>query len=735
VTKNEPKILTKDDVESAPETTMEDVATEEEKALSEARRAVSDAVKRTEQDPGALLESDVVEAAALIYRYSPAEWIRIRNSLKSQGILRELDKQVRKASLKLLKGGAASAFSRTGIYQIVDGAICLKKEAQNCLITVPLANFNARIISEQLRDDCSGEEPSRILEIEGLLQTGETLPRILIPSDRYSSMSWVVQGWGPRAVIAAGLSTRDHLREAIQLLSGAVPRHTVLTHLGWRKESKGWIFVHARGAIGHVGQEIDQYRAEDVYLPRELQNYYLPELPTRSVLQKEVRASLGLFELAPDVVTIPLFIAAYRAPLGMVDFSLHISGPTGAGKSELAALSQQHCGAAMDARHLPASWSSTSNALEALLYAAKDSVIVIDDFCPTGSTSDIQRFHRDADRVLRAQGNNSGRTRMMADASLRKTKYPRGLVISTGEEVFRGQSLRARVLNLELGPGQLDFALLSTVQKEAAEGLYAQAYAGYLSWLSKRIDKIHKTLRQETAELRVNAAKNGQHRRIPDIVASLALGLRIFLQFAFDIRAICESDMNRLWKRGWEALLVAGDVQQQYQLSSEPTQRFLELLRSGIASGSAHIASPNGDQPDNAQSYGWRRNTVGTGDHEREEWRPQGKRIGWVDGNNLYLEPDSSYTLAQELTKHTGEGLTIGKTILHKRLRDRKLLRTFEGKRGLTARVTLEGVRQPVLHFHTSDLLEPAQSAQSAQSPQSAEAKDDVDADTEEGTL
>src|SRR5439155_13606589 len=122
-----------------------------------------------------------------------------------------------------------------------------------------------------------------------------------------------------------------------------------------------------------------------------------------------VRTSLALLDVAPDSVTMPLYAGIWRAALGNIDCSLHLYGPTGEGKTELAALAQQHFGAGMDARNLPASWMSTGNALEGLAFLAKDAVMVIDDFCPTGARADIQRYHREADRLLRAQGNKSSR--------------------------------------------------------------------------------------------------------------------------------------------------------------------------------------------------------------------------------------------------------------------------------------------------------------------------------------
>jgi hypothetical protein len=68
--------------------------------------------------------------------------------------------------------------------------------------------------------------------------------------------------------------------------------------------------------------------------------------------------------------------------LGNADFALHLAGETGAFKSELAALHQQHFGCGMNRENLPAAWSSTGNALEVLAFHAKDALLVIDDFAP-----------------------------------------------------------------------------------------------------------------------------------------------------------------------------------------------------------------------------------------------------------------------------------------------------------------------------------------------------------------
>ena len=70
----------------------------------------------------------------------------------------------------------------------------------------------------------------------------------------------------------------------------------------------------------------------------------------------------------------------------------------------------------------------------------------------------------------------------------------------------------------------------------------------------------------------------------------------------------------------------------------------MELLSSALASGRAHVASPDGGAPEAPEAWGWHR----TGDGCKGRWRAQGAQIGWRDGAALYLEPEASYAVAQK---------------------------------------------------------------------------------------
>ena len=314
-------------------------------------------------------------------------------------------------------------------------------------------------------------------------------------------------------------------------------------------------------------------------------------------------------------------------------------------------------------------------------------------------------MNREADRLLRAQGNRAGRQRMRADATLRPPKPPRGLIVSTGEDVTRGQSLRARLLVIEVSPGDIDWGTLGHCQVDAAKGLYAEALAGYSQWMAARYDSLQSGQAEELTELRQAATGSGTHMRTPEITANLALGLKRYLAFGQDIGALPNKRAKALWMRGWQALVDAAQAQDLHQAAAEPANRFIELLRAAISSGRAYVAGLDGGHPDVGERWEWRERASGS--NNESTWVPQGPLAGWVDGENLYLESEASLAAVQDLAGRMGEGLLIGKRTLHKRLHERGwLVSTEKESRGtLSVRRNIAGARRNVLHLLASRVI------------------------------
>lgn len=576
---------------------------------------------------------------------------------------------------------------------------------------VRLTNFTAKIESEVIRDD--GAEITRYYVIEAKL--GGRPRTFQVPSGQYSNMNWATEHLGATAVVYPGTALKDHARAAIQLLSGQPKERRVFSHTGWRKLDSGWAYLHASGAISEAGA-IDGLQVE---LSPPLDIFELPKPPQGDALKASVRTSLGMLDVAPDRVSVPLLAAVYRSVLGPAEFSVHLAGPSGAGKSEIAALAQQHFGAAFTAKRLPGSWSSTGNSLELLAFSAKDTMLVVDDFAPAGSQQDVQRMHRDADRLFRAQGNRSGRQRARPDGSLRPVKGPRGLVVSTGEDVPRTYSVRARIFIVEVDPQDMDWKRLSGMQQAAADGAMAQAMSGYVQWLAGRYQQVLGSLAEETRKLRERASMTPGHKRTPDIVANLAHGFNMFLTFAVEAGSVTAEERADLEERMWKALGQVSEAQCDHQASAEPAQRFIELLRTALVSGQAHVAFVDGSSPANFMSWGWRERESYFGEEKRtSEVVPQGTLVGWTNGIDLYIDADAAVKAIQSIAAATGDAMGIGPRTLTKRLQQRGMLASIDEARGrLTVRKTLQGTRREVLHLKAGSVVDVVAASSDAPQP------------------
>ena len=551
----------------------------------------------------------------------------------------------------------------------------------------PLANFTARIIGDMVLDD--EVEPRREFAVEAEW-SGKNLT-FSVPAAEFGSMGWVLKKLGPQAIIYPG--QHQHTRAAIQWLSGAIKQKRIFSRTGWCRDGADWLYLQAGGALGSEGLRRDV----QVELPGALEHYRIEPAVGAEERSRAIRASLRILSAAPARITWPLLAAVYRAPLGKVDFSLFLAGRSGVFKTALAALCQQHFGAEMDARVLPAHFGSTANSLEELAFQAKDALLVVDDFVPTGGADD-GLLHGTAERLFRAAGNRQGRGRMSGPGRLRPPRPPRALVLATGEQVPRGRSLRARLLIVEVQPGDVDRSVLSECQDAARQGEFAAAMAAYLSWIATRYEDIEKRQQTRVRDLRNRPSQHVSHARLSAAMAELQSGWEIWLQFALEAGAIGEEEHAGLVLRSSEAMAELAAIQAPYQFSGDPSRRFLALLQSALATGQAHIADREGCVPETPSLWGWRRK------FPERKWIGCGARLGWIDGNDLYLDSSASYQAATKAAQL--DPLELSEQTPRRRLHDCGMLATIDGGRQtLLVRRTLDGCSRHVLHRRADDLI------------------------------
>lgn len=571
-----------------------------------------------------------------------------------------------------------------------DGMFRIVRSKSDEPLETRLTNFGAAVTANvQLND---GAEITREFEIEAELLGRRH--RITIPAAEFARMDWPLERMGPAAIVFA--NQREHARNAIQSFSLMAEERVVYTHTGWVNDNDRWLYLHNAGAIGTVGA----VSGVNVRLSGLLSRYEL-KLPTDSkALATAVKSSLKLVDLGPPAISFPLLAATYRSPLGETDFAVHLAGATGVYKSELAALHQQHFGASMTRLNLPGGWSSTGNALEVCSFHAKDALFVIDDFAPQGSTTDLARYHAAADRVFRAAGNHAGRSRLDSTAKLRNPKPPRATILSSGEDIPRNQSVRARLLILELFKKNINVALLTECQQDAREGRYAEAMGGFVQWLAAEHEQKLNWFAEEVAECRTRIFRNAIHARTPDIFANLEAAFKLFLSFALECGAIDQAERDGLRYCCWDALLLAAAEQGKYQLETEPAERFVTILHSLLASGRVHLKARDGGRPNqSAESCGWRTDHSGS-------WSPQGDCVGWAEDDDIYLEPSEAFRAVQLALRDIGHALPVSESTLRKRLHEKGFLASVDPKREtLTIRRSISGMSKAVLHFRRDSVL------------------------------
>jgi hypothetical protein len=266
--------------------------------------------------------------------------------------------------------------------------------------------------------------------------------------------------------------------------------------------------------------------------------------------------------------------------------------------------------------------------LERRAFILKDTLFVVDDYAPSGL--DTREVETKAARLLRSQGNLSGRARLRADLTERPAFPPRGLILATGEQHPPGQSIVARTLLVEVEREHIRFPELSALQGVTAR--LPHAMAGYVSWLASQMDTLPAQLR-ETFDGARTLATSGGHLRVPETLAHLYLGLNAGLWYAEEIGACSPGQAEELCERAWAALLALGRTQGQSVENERPTRRFIRVLLSLLAQGRVVLLDKNAPSGDGR----------GT------------SSLGWQDAEHLYLIPEMAYTEVARVCRDAGE--------------------------------------------------------------------------------
>ena len=346
--------------------------------------------------------------------------------------------------------------------------------------------------------------------------------------------------------------------------------------------------------------------------------------------------------MAPEV-SVPLWCAIYLAPLSaLVDtsFTLWLVGASGAYKSTITALALCHFGT-FDSRHLPASWRDTGNTLERLLFTCKDLPLVIDDWAPGQDSAKSRELEAKAEYIIRAQGNRQGRQRMRADTTVRAGYPPRGLLITTGEQLPSGHSHTARIFSLEVEQPDVDVLFMGTAQDE--QYFYCVAMSHYISWLKEHWQHLKETLPRRWREHRDRAQEGQSHPRMPEVIAGLTMAMELATEYALERGAISNSESEVYRNSAWDIFTRLAAKQSGRIENERPARRFLSILRAMYDQGTAVFGNKEDESPKTPV--------------------PGTFHVGWIDNNNgsslFLLNPEAAINAVKSYSTRGNDPFTV----------------------------------------------------------------------------
>ena len=582
-------------------------------------------------------------------------------------------------------------------YATFDGAFNLITQRKNGPVEVKLCNFIASIDADITKTD--GINKTKCFRVAGRLETGQQLLSIDVQAEHFDKLEWLTANWGAVVQIGVGPRFKDHVAAAIKYHSDP-QQIEIATHTGWIRCGNEFGFLSNSGAISKDGLNPDIVSE----LKGVLADYELPDPDVEMdySVSEIIDCFANVHSSGFGVILLGGVFRSVLSEFNPVKLSIYLQGTTGTYKSALAGCYQSFFGKDFNYSHLPENWSSTGNAIEKKGFLAKDVLFVVDDFVARGSQSEVSRLHHAAERVLRSQGNQSGRDRLTPQSEIKGAYHPRGLILATGEDTPNGHSLQARLVLLSIERGQINTEILSSLQSHGQKGNLSHIMSQYIKWVAQQAydGKINKVI--EDLHKRFMPFFTGQgHSRMPDNLTSLLVGLNTFIQFAVETKKITTNQAERVLEMAKQCSISLALFQANMDREISDASRFIELIKIAVSSELAHIASTKGNIPHNHEVFGWKE--VGFGTNSRNEG--QGRRIGWVDGESIYIHPGNSLSVVKPMSTSIGNYLGSSQTAIGKALKEEGFLVKWDKERN-TEKVTVGGKREYVFHLKTKDVFE-----------------------------
>ena len=290
----------------------------------------------------------------------------------------------------------------------------------------------------------------------------------------------------------------------------------------------------------------------------------------------------------------------------------------------------------------------------------KDTVMVIDDFCPSGSKREADEKIKIFEKLSAAYGDRLGRSRLDSDSTLKENKTVRGLALITGELLPQvAQSRLGRNIFITMERDTERFKRYVLPVNKNKEHL-SQIMAEYIAWLSKRADKLPAELVARFNDLRLTF-ENADYGRISEAAAFLAVAFEYLAEFLAEVQAFPLQDIAKHKIQCFNALKKLSAEQQEFLKEAEPCKVFLEALNSLLLAGKVYVRNIE-------EGY------TSLLDTDKADF------IGYEDSRYYYLLPEEAYKAVFKACGDKGSFFPLSYRDLAKELADKHIIQTENGR-------------------------------------------------------
>lgn len=432
--------------------------------------------------------------------------------------------------------------------------------------------------------------------------------------------------------------------------------------VGWKYINNRYVYLHGNGAIGSNTLTLKGSQDKKIEINTSLTSYISFE------------QSLSLLKLSDNLEkTLPLFLYSHLAVMKEVftlagvqpKFLLWIYGITGAMKTSVCKMFFNVFNRSSRKDVISATFKDTPAAIEIKAFEYKDSVLLLDDYHPTTSSTEKKAMESLAIHVTRMYGDVITRSRATKTMGKQKDFPPRGLCVITGEDRLGGESTVARYIGIEVTAGDYKTDILSFHQNNPL--IFSTHIHSFIYWVSDNLDTIVSFIKENFEKFRKANSDCFRHKRLSESYAILQITAQLLLQYSISIGYLNYDDAYDKFNE-WDKIIYQVIVlHESLNIDADPAIMYLQAIEELLATNKCLLLFKNDTSINKSNG------------------------LGYKDNENYYLIPQTAFAQVRIFWKGQGLEFPVSNDQVNKALDNLGIIKTSTegGQTKRTVKATL----------------------------------------------